>query len=81
MRYARFLPFIAVAAIALVLSFPPPQHPKPITLFPDSVTYLQWSHGRPPTPSLFYALVGSGRARRMSVALLRLWTMAKLPSR
>src|SRR4030095_2302955 len=62
MRYARFLPFVAVAATALVLSVPPPQHPDhPITLFPDSVTYLQWSHGRPPTPSLFYLLVGSGR--------------------
>jgi hypothetical protein len=60
---ARGLTFVVVAATALVLSFPPPQHSdQPIKLFPDSVTYLEWSHGRPPTPSLFYVLVGSGRA-------------------
>src|SRR5512147_38446 len=77
MRYARVLPFIAVAALALVLSFPPLQPPnQPITLFPDSVTYLHWSHGRPPTPSLFYALVGSGRTACIAQTVLSVlcWT-------
>ncbi len=63
MRLSAWLPFVAVVAIALLLSFPPAQHPQqPVKLFPDSITYLNWSHGRPPTPSLFYALVGSSSA-------------------
>jgi hypothetical protein len=62
-RVAHLLPFAAVVAIALVLSFPPAQHvEQPVKLFPDSATYLQWTNGRPPTPPLFYALVGSGGA-------------------
>jgi hypothetical protein len=60
---APLLPFVVIVATALVLSFPPSQHiEQPVKLFPDSVTYLQWTNGRPPTPSLFYALVGSGGA-------------------
>ena len=63
MRFSRWVPFIAVVATALLFSFPPAQHPQqPVKLFPDSTTYLTWSQGRPPTPSLFYALVGSGAA-------------------
>jgi hypothetical protein len=62
-RVAHVLPFAAVVASALVLSFPPTQHvEQPVKLFPDSATYLQWTNGRPPTPPLFYALVGSGFA-------------------
>jgi hypothetical protein len=63
MRIPPWLPLLAVFAAALVASFPPPQHPdQPVKLFPDSVTYLNWTHGRPPTPSLFYAVVRSGTA-------------------
>ena len=63
MRIPAWLPFLAVVVAALVMSFPPPQHPAQLVkLFPDSVTYLNWSHGRPPTPSLFYAVVRSGTA-------------------
>ena len=45
---------MAVAATALALSFPSPQ---PAKIFPDSVTYLHWSEGRPPTVPLFYLVV------------------------
>ena len=63
MRIPPWLPFAAVVAAALVVSFPPPQHPDQLVkLFPDSVTYLNWSHGRPPTPSLFYAVMRTGTA-------------------
>lgn len=71
MRLSRWVPFVAVVATALLFSFPPEQHPQqPIKLFPDSVTYLHWSHGRPPTPSVFYALVGSGSGVRIVQTVL-----------
>lgn len=71
MRPSRWLPFVAVVATALLFSFPPAQHPdQPIKLFPDSVTYLEWSHGRPPTPSLFYAVVREGSAIRVVQTIL-----------
>ena len=50
-RLRQWLPLVAVAATALALSFPSPQVAK---IFPDSVTYLHWSEGRPPTVPLFY---------------------------
>jgi hypothetical protein len=63
MRIPPWLPFLVVVVAALVMSLPPPQHSAQLVkLFPDSVTYLNWSHGRPPTPSLFYAVVRSGSA-------------------
>jgi len=61
LRLATWVPLAAVMATALVLSFPPPQHPdQQVKLFPDSVTYLQWTIFHPPTAFLFYQLVGRG---------------------
>lgn len=77
MRLPVWLPFVVVVAVALALGFPPEQHPAhPINLFPDSSTYLNWTIGRPPTPWLFYALVGDGAAVRVAHTLLSLlcWT-------
>jgi len=54
LRLAAWLPPAAVVATALALSFPSPQ---PAKIFPDSVTYLHWSEGRPPTVPLFYLVV------------------------
>src|SRR5499425_2454990 len=50
-RLAHWVAPAAVVATALALSFPSPQVAK---IFPDSVTYLHWSEGRPPTVPLFY---------------------------
>lgn len=74
----RWWPCAAVIVAALLLGWPPAQHPlQTIKTFPDSATYLSWGFGRPPTTFLFYALVGSGRAAVIvqTIASVTSWTV------
>jgi hypothetical protein len=74
-----WLPLVAVIITALTFAFPPLQNPmQPIKLFPDSATYLSWGYGRPPTPFLFFWLIGTGRPAVMIQTVLSIVCWATL---
>jgi hypothetical protein len=73
-RITAWLPLLAVILTALIFEFPPPMQSEtePIKIFPDSASYLNWGYGRPPTPYLYYSVIGSRRAAVIAQTVLSL---------
>ena len=73
-QITTWLPLLAVIITALAFEFPPPSQSArdPLKLFPDSATYLSWGYGRPPTPFIYYSVIGTGRAAVIAQTVLSL---------